>query len=486
MSGIEKHPPAEENMVNDKEAHNFYPMGTKLILITVSLMLAVFCVALDNTIMAVAIPRITDDFHALNDVGWYASSYLLTTCSLFLFELGSLICGIAPNSTTLIVGRAVAGLGSAGIFTGAPVTLAHTVELEKRPIFFIMLGGMYGIASVAGPLLGGAFTDHATWRWCFYINLPLGGITAIGLLTCLKLPPSAQSQKTTMDIFLQLDPLGTVIFVPAIVCLLLALQWGGVTYDWSNGRIIALFVVFGIAIVAFVALQIILGDKATVPTDIARQRTIAFASFFGLSIRGVTAVRSGIDSLPMILSNVIGIVVSGGLTTRLGYNAPFFIASSIIMSVGAGLIATFTVDVSQAKWVGFLFLYGLGVGFGFQQGPIAAQAVLPLPKVSIGTSIVMFLQMLGGSLFVSVEQNIFTKELISNLAALDIPDFSPSDVVNGGATSIRSVVSESVLPEVLVAYNDALLKVFQIALIMGCLSIIGALGIEWKSMKPKK
>lgn len=188
----------------------------------------------------------------------------------------------------------------------------------------------------------------------------------------------------------------------------------------------------------------------------------------------------------MILSNVIGIVVSGGLTTRLGYNAPFFIASSIIMSVGAGLIATFTVDVSQAKWVGFLFLYGLGVGFGFQQGPIAAQAVLPLPKVSIGTSIVMFLQMLGGSLFVSVEQNIFTKELISNLAALDIPDFSPSDVVNGGATSIRSVVSESVLPEVLVAYNDALLKVFQIALIMGCLSIIGALGIEWKSMKPKK
>ncbi|KAL4740438.1 MFS general substrate transporter [Aspergillus similis] len=512
-------------MPRNREPHAFYPIGPKLILITISLMLAVFCVALDNTIMAVAIPRITDDFHALNDVGWYASSYLLTTCSfqllygkfytlfqvkwvylsaLFLFELGSLICGVAPNSTTLIIGRAVAGLGSAGMFTGALVTLAHTVEVEKRPIFFSMLGGMYGIASVAGPLLGGAFTDHATWRWCFYINLPLGGVTAFGLLFLLKLPPKERSQKTLMDIFLELDPIGTVIFVPAIICLLLALQWGGVTYEWSNGRIIALFVIFGVAVVAFIALQVVLGNKATVPTEIARQRTIAFASFFGLciggsffimiyyipiwfqAIRGVTAVRSGIDSLPMILSNVIGIILSGGLTTKFGYNAPFFIASSIIMSIGAGLITTFTVDVSQAKWVGYLFLYGLGVGFGFQQGGVAAQAVLPLSKVSIGTAIVMFLQMLGGSLFVSVAQNIFTKELISNLEALDIPNFSPTDVVNGGATSVRSIVSEAVLPEVLLAYNDALVKVFQLALIMGCLSLLGAVGIEWKNMKGTK
>ncbi|KAJ5369760.1 Sucrose symporter plant [Penicillium cataractarum] len=521
----EKRAHIEANMVDYQEAHTFYPIGPKLILITISLMLAVFCVALDNTIMAVAIPRITDDFHALNDVGWYASSYLLTTCSfqllygkfytlfqvkwvylsaLFLFELGSLICGVAPNSTTLIVGRAVAGLGSAGMFTGALVTLAHTVEVEKRPIFFSMLGGMYGIASVAGPLLGGAFTDHATWRWCFYINLPLGGITAIGLLTLLKLPPKEKTQKTPMDIFLELDPIGTIIFVPAIVCLLLALQWGGVTYEWSSGRIIALFVVFGVALIAFVALQIFLGYRATVPPDIARQRTIAFASLFGIciggsffimiyyvpiwfqAIRGVTAVRSGIDSLPMILSNVAGIIISGALTTKFGYNAPFFIASSIIMSIGAGLITTFTVDVSQAKWVGYLFIYGLGVGLGFQQGGVAAQAVLPLPKVSIGTAIVMFLQMLGGSLFVSVAQNIFTKELIGNLEALKIPDFFPSDVVDGGATSIRALVSESVLPEVLVAYNNALLKVFQLALILGCLSVIGALGVEWKNMKKTK
>jgi MFS family permease len=150
--------------------------------------------ALDNSIIATAIPRITDQFHSLGDVGWYGSAYLLTTAALQLlfgkfysyfsikwtylvaisiFELGSLICGVANSSLTLIIGRAVAGLGSAGIFSGALIILAHSVPLEKRPAYSGFIGSMYGIASVSGPLLGGVFTDKATWRWCFYINLPI-------------------------------------------------------------------------------------------------------------------------------------------------------------------------------------------------------------------------------------------------------------------------------------------------------------------------
>lgn len=156
------------------ETDNYLPMGPRLILIVASLMLAVFCMALDNTIIAVAIPKITDDFHALNDVGWYASGYLLTGCAfqllfgkfymlfnvkwvllsaLFIFEVGSLVCAVAPTSTALIVGRAVAGLGSAGIFTGAFVVISHTVALERRPAYLGIIGGVYGIASVAGPLV---------------------------------------------------------------------------------------------------------------------------------------------------------------------------------------------------------------------------------------------------------------------------------------------------------------------------------------------
>lgn len=276
----------------------------QLAIIILALTLVFFLVGLDNTIISTAIPKITDHFHVLNDVGWYASAYLLTTCALqlmwrklytfypiksmhitalFLFEIGSLICAIAPSSTILIVGRAIAGAGGGGVGTGSFLLIAHSVPVHKRSILVGLVGIVYGLGSIAGLLVGGALTDNPnlTWRWCFYINLPLGGFAIAVIFFFLTLPSSNEGDKISFrEQLRQMDLPGTFLIMPGVVCLLLALQWGGTTYPWQNGRIIALLVLACLLLIGFVIVQVFSGERATVPARVFLQRNIWSSALF--------------------------------------------------------------------------------------------------------------------------------------------------------------------------------------------------------------
>ena len=477
----------------------------------------------DRTIISTAIPTITDEFHSLNDVGWYGSAYMLTACcfllligrvytfynpkwvflsTIGLFEVGSVICGAAPNSVAFIIGRAIAGTGSSGIFSGAIIIIMSLVPLHKRPILQGMMGAIFGIASVIGPLLGGVFTTKVSWRWCFYINLPIGGAAIVLLALILDMPKARKAGTPWVQQVLQLDPIGTVFFVSSIVCLLLALQWGGSTYSWSNGRIIALLVLFVVFLIVFIGVQIWKKDTALVPPRIVTQRSIAAAmwSQFCLgsammtliyyipiwfqAIKDVSALKSGIDTLPLLLSLVVSSISAGILVSKIGYYTPFMIGSSVIISIGAGLIITWTPDTMHARWIGYQVVFGFGLGMGMQQGSLAAQAVLSRKDAPIGISLLMFGQQLGGAVFVSVGESVFTNQLVKGLK--NVAGISPAVVVNTGATDLRHVVDSSNLRGVLVAYNGALTKTFTVAVAMACFSVIGALFVEWKNIKPQK
>jgi MFS family permease len=473
-------------------------------------------------IIATAIPKITDDFHSIEDIGWYASAYMLTGSSFILlfgkfytfyspkwvlmtaislFEIGSTICGAAPNSIAFIIGRAVAGWGFSGIFTGGTVTIQRVLPLHIRPMAMGVAGAIFGISSVAGPLIGGALTTNVSWRWCFYINLPFGGLSMVLLALFLKATAPAKAGTTFKAQLAQLDPLGTICFLPSIICLLLALQWGGSTYPWSNPRIIVLFITFAILLALFIVIQILKKEQehATVPIHVFKQRSITAGFLFSLSvggsmvlmiyflsiyfqaIRSVDALHSGLYMLPFLLSIAVFALIAGFTVSKLGYYVPHLIIGPVLVAVGAGLITTFSAETSKGKWIGYQILCGVGFGIGAQQTNVAAQTVLQKKDIAIGSALMMFAAQISGAMFVPIGNAVFGNEFLKRLKG--IPGVDGNLVLNTGATEIRNVVSPVVFDAVLGAYDEALTKVFLVAAIMAAVGLLPALCMEWKSVK---
>ncbi|KAI8720323.1 MFS domain-containing protein [Fusarium sp. LHS14.1] len=466
-----------------------YPSGIRLVLLMTSVFIGMFLVALDKLIISTAIPAITDEFHSANDIGWYGTAYLLTNCAFLLvfgkmytfldvkatfmaaavlFEVGSAICGAAPNSIAFIIGRAMAGLGAGGIQSGVLVIIVYAVPLQKRPMYQGLFGAVGRGASVC----------------VFFL---------------LHIPERSTTVNTLRQKLQQLNIEGLLALLPGVICLCLALQWGGFTLSWSNGKIIALLVVSFTLLIAFVLIQIWKPAQATVPPHIFTQRSIAggfwvsccvgahqtlfiyFLPIWFQAIKGDSAVESGIHLLPMVLSLVVASILTGVLTTRVGYYMPFLILGICIAAIGAGVLTCLHVNTSAGQWIGYQVLHGFGLGACFQAPNMAAQTVLPRDEVSIGASLMLFAQTLFGAIFVSVGQNVLNSERAKRLAKFS--NITPEQIESVGVTGLFKMIPDKYQGAALQAYNSSLSVCFRVALITACLAILGGLVMEWRSVK---
>lgn len=286
--------------------------------------------------------------------------------------------------------------------------------------------------------------------------------------------------------------------------LLLALQWGGTKYAWNSARIVGLLVGAGVALLVFIAWQRYRGSKALVPLQIIGQRTVAASCAFSFfvfgamlvhayylpywfqAIRNDSPIQSGVHLIPYMTSNFLFSVVAGLLVTKIGYFNPPALLGPIIGAIGSGLLTTLEVNISTAKWIGYEVLTALGIGIMLQQSLVAVQAVLPRETVSIGTSLVIFAQSLSGSIFVSIGNSLLRNQLSVRLSEERLPGVNINEILSVGATEVRNKIPVEELAQFLVIYNDALQKLFILAIPLMAMALFTAFAMEWRSLKQEK
>lgn len=503
-----------------------YPSGSKLWLVLLTTGAVLILASIDMNIIATALPSITGQFHTSRDVGWYSSAFRLCLCAfqfvfgkayglfsvkrVFLIANGIAICGAllsgsARSSMMLVVGRAVAGVGAAGLFSGCVVILVQSVPLRRRPAFLGIMGGVEGVASLGAPLLGGAITESLNWRWCFYITAPIGLATFLLTIYCFSDAPKAEdiSALRLKDKISQLDLVSNLLLIPSLTSLFLALSWGGMRYPWHDARIIATFVVFGCLLTAFIYNQVRRGHTATFPPHIVKHRAVIAGSIFITFLnsagtildyylptyyqiaRDYSPVKSGYMMLPISIGGTLGSLIHGAGTSMVGYYAPFMILGSILMPVALGLMTTLGETTTLAQMLVYSSLAGFAYGIGFSGPQNAVHASLPSTDVPLGLAIMLFCQSFGPAIAVPIGQALFSSKLTKSLDNLGI-GLNETDMAAGGLREILQRVPSTSFESALDGFEDSLSQIWYLAVALSCVALVGSLTVEWKSVKTKR
>ena len=424
------------------------PADRRSILLVVSgLMLVMLLASLDQTIVSTALPTIVGELGGLEHLSWVVTAYLLAVTvvtplygklgdlygrkivlqsALAIFLLGSVLCGLAQGMTELIAFRAIQGLGGGGLMVSAQAAIGDVVPPRERGKWTGLFGAVFGVSSVAGPLIGGFLTSNVSWRWIFYVNVPLG-LAALGVLG-VTLPSAAERVEHAIDYA------GTVLLAVALSALVLATTLGGTSYDWGSPFIIGLGVITVVGIGLFILVER-RAKEPILPPSLFRNRVfvvtsavglvVGFALFGGLTflplfqqvVRGDTPTESGLQLLPVMGGLLFTSIVSGQVITRTGRYRWFPIAGTAIGALGLFLLSGLDRDTSTALAALYMLVFGMGLGMVMQVLVLAVQNAVEYEQLGVATSGATLFRSIGGSLGTALLGAVFSNRLADALAS---------------------------------------------------------------------
>ncbi|WP_257879730.1 MDR family MFS transporter [Kocuria flava] len=459
-------------------------------LLFVGLMLSMLLAALNQTVLSTALPTIVGELDGVDEMVWVITAYILASTitmpvygklgdlmgrkpllvtAILLFMAGSVVGALAGTIDVLIVARVFQGLGGGGLMILAQATIADVVPARERGKYMGVMGGVFALASVAGPLLGGFFTEGPGWRWAFWINIPLGLLALAGAVLFLRLPRHGGRPR--------LDVAGMALLAVATTCLVLFATWGGSRYEWTDPVILALVAGTVAAGTAFVAVErrtaepIIpmhlfgeanfnLTTVAGLLIGVAMFGAIGYMPTYLQMVHGVDATASGLLMIPMMGALLVASTLSGRLVSRTGRYKWMPIAGSLVVAAGLALLSTLTAGDALWHLCVFIAVLGLGLGLSMQILVLIVQNTFPLRQVGTATAANNYFRQIGATLGSAVVGSVFAGRLTDLLAQRLPAQGGTAASTNSLTPAVVAGLPEAVRAPIVSSYNDALTPIF--------------------------
>ncbi len=418
----------------------------EVMIVLPGLLLAILLAMLDQLIVSTALPRIVGDLGGVAHLSWVVTAYILTSLivtpfygklgdmygrkrffiiAIVIFLAGSALSGLSQSMAELIAFRAIQGLGAGGLMVGAMATLGDIVSPRERGRYMSYMMVVMMLATIGGPLIGGFITTSFSWRWIFYINIPVGGAALVYIISTLHLPPKRVNHRV--------DYLGGGLLAVAATSLVLLATWGGTEYPWASGQIIGLAVLSALALAAFCMVEMRVAEPIlplhvfknrnfsltmalTFLTGLAMLGALTFLPLYQQTVQGESPTVSGLMLTPMMLGVTVTSIVAGQVTTRTGRYKIFPVLGGAIMGGGMYLLTNLGIGTTKGTTALYYVVLGLGMGFLMQMVSLIAQNSVGQKDMGVASSARMFFQQIGGSLGVAAFGALFARRLIDSLA----------------------------------------------------------------------